>query len=87
MIDLNTLVDPTADLLLTSAIAINDRGQILAKSCDRAGVFCYETVRLDGIPAVPQPPQVTLCLAGLAWLGARWALRRRSSASPAPENC
>jgi probable HAF family extracellular repeat protein len=87
MTDLNALVDPAADLLLTSAIAINDRGQILAKSCDRAGVFCYETVRLDGIPAVPEPPQVTLCLAGLAWLGARWALRRRSPASPAPENC
>ena len=90
MIDLNALVDPAADLLLTSAIAINNQGQVLAKSCDRAGVFCYATVRLDGIPAVPQPPQVTLCLAGLAWLCARWgwrALRRRSSASPAPENC
>lgn len=89
-IDLNTLVDPAADLLLTSAIAINNQGQILAKSCDRAGVFCYATVRLDGIPAVPQPPQVMMFLAGLAWLGARWgwrARRRRPSASPAPGSC
>ena len=40
-------------LLLTSAFAINDHEQILA--CDRTGVFCYTTVLLDVLPAVPEP--------------------------------
>jgi probable HAF family extracellular repeat protein len=75
MIDLNSIVDPNADLLLTSAIAINDRGQMLAKACDRAGVFCYETVRLDAIPAVPEAPEFVMLLAGLLFLTARRARR------------
>lgn len=65
LFDLNTLIDPTADLLLTSAIEINNRTQILARSCDRAGVFCYGTVLLDPIPAVPEPPEVAMLLLGL----------------------
>lgn len=77
MIDLNSRVDPHADLLLTSAIAINDRGQMLAKSCDRAGVFCYETLRVDAIPAVPQPPEVAMLVVGLGLLAARLAWGRR----------
>lgn len=67
--DLNALVDPQADLLLTAAIAINDRGQILANSCDRAGVFCYSTMLLDPVPAVPEPGMWALLLGG--WPG--WA--------------
>lgn len=69
LIDLNTLIDPDADLLLTSAIAINDSEQILAASCDRAGVFCYATMLLSPVPAVPEPSTVAMLLAGLALSG------------------
>ena len=77
LIDLNTLVDPNAHVLLTSAIAINDRGQILANACDAQGVFCYATLRLDPVPAVPEAPGAAMLLAGLAGL----ALRARACAS------
>jgi probable HAF family extracellular repeat protein len=70
MTDLNTLVDPHADLLLTSAFDINEREQILAHSCDRTGVFCYGTVLLSPVPAVPEPPGVLMLLAGLGLMGA-----------------
>jgi hypothetical protein len=82
MTDLNTLIDPHADLLLTSAFDINNRGQILANSCDRTGVFCYGTVLLSPIPAVPEPPGVLMLLAALGLLGARQVkdrLRRGNS--------
>lgn len=69
LIDLNTLVDPQADLL-TSAIEINNQSQILARSCDRAGVFCYGTVLLDPVPAIPEPATVAMLLMGLALLRA-----------------
>lgn len=65
LFDLNTLIDPNADLLLTSAIEINNRTQILARSCDRAGMFCYSTVLLDPIPGVPEPPAIAMLLLGL----------------------
>jgi probable HAF family extracellular repeat protein len=68
VIDLNTLLDPGADLLLTSAFAINDREQILATGCDRTGVFCYTTVLLDVIPAVPEPSGRTMWLSALSLL-------------------
>jgi hypothetical protein len=58
----------------TSAIAIDDRGQILAKGCDQSRVFCYGEVRLDPIPAVAQAPSVTMLQAGLVLLG---GLQRR----------
>jgi probable HAF family extracellular repeat protein len=74
--DLNTLIDPGADLLLTSAIAINDSEQILATSCDRAGVFCYNTMLLNPVPAVPEPSTAMMLLSGLAVSGG-WILRRR----------
>lgn len=60
----------------STAGAINDKGQILATSCDRAGVFCYETLRLDAVPAVPQPPAAMTLLAGLAVLLARRGRRK-----------
>ena len=50
LIDLNTRIDPNADLLLISANEINDRGQILAHSCDKAGVFCYGSMLLTPVP-------------------------------------
>jgi probable HAF family extracellular repeat protein len=77
--DLNTLVDPDADLLLTSVYAIDNREQILAKSGDRTGVFCYGTVLLDTIPAVPEPSNRAMWLLVLDLLGALrgWKLATR----------
>lgn len=77
LIDLNTFVDPQADLLLTSAYAINNDEQILARTCDRAGVFCYGTVLLSGIPAVPEPPAAAMLVLALGLLAARRARRWR----------
>lgn len=68
LIDLNTLIDPQADLLLTEALAINDR----------AGVFCYDTMLLDPVPAVPEPAHWTTLAAGLAVLGAARRSRVRA---------
>jgi len=70
MIDLNTLIDPHADLLLTSAFDINDHEQILADSCDRTGVFCYGTVLLSPVPAVAEPPIGLMLVAALGLMGA-----------------
>lgn len=78
LVDLNTLVDPEADLLLTVAEDINNHGQILARYCDRAGVFCYGTVLLDGIAPVPEPPQVLMLAAALALLARRRARSARA---------
>ena len=70
LIDLNTLVDPQADLLLTSAIEINNRSQILARSCDRTGVFCNGAVLLTPVPAIPEPATIAMLLMGLTVLRA-----------------
>jgi probable HAF family extracellular repeat protein len=72
LIDLNTLVDPGADLLLTSAIEINNRAQILAHACDRSGVFCYSTVLLDPVPAIPEPADWMMWLTGVGLLCVRY---------------
>jgi hypothetical protein len=83
--DLNTLVDPNAHVLLTSALAINDREQILARACDAEGVFCCATVRLDPVPAVPEAPGRSMLLAGLAVLGGGTVRFRKGwSRRPAP---
>lgn len=71
LIDLNTRIDRDADLSLISADQINDRGQILAHSCDRAGVFCYGSRLLTPVPAIPEPPAIAMALAGLALLAGR----------------
>lgn len=71
LIDLNTRIDPGADLLLVSASDINDRTQILSHSCDRAGVFCYGSMLLDPVPAIPEPSPISMALVGLALLSGR----------------
>lgn len=65
LIDLNTRIDPTADLLLKSGDEINDRSQILSHSCDRAGVFCYGSMLLSPVPPVPEPSASAMSLLGL----------------------
>lgn len=66
LIDLNTRIDPAADLLLESGDDINDRSQILAHSCDRTGVFCYGSMLLTPVPPVPEPATSAMLLTGLA---------------------
>lgn len=78
MTDLNTLIAPNSYFLLTSAFAINDGQQILANACDPTGTFCYSGVRLDPIPAIPEPASVAMLLAGSALLGMRSFGRRCS---------
>lgn len=75
MIDLNTLIDPATGWTIESAAAINDLGRIAATAC-RDGVC--QAVRLDLVPAVPEPSVHALLLAGLA-LGGRRAVPRLSS--------
>jgi len=65
--------------VLISAIAINDGQQILANACDPTGRFCYSTVRLNPIPAIPEPAGMAMLLAGSALLGLRRFRRRRCS--------
>lgn len=77
LIDPNTLIDPDADLLLVSADEINERGQILAHSCDRAGVFCYGSTLLTPVPGVPEPRLFAMLAMGLALL---WVQGRRAAA-------
>ena len=78
LIDLNTRIDRSADLLLISADEINDRGQILAQSCDRTGVFCYGSTLLTPVPGVPEPGFVAMLSVGLALRGlGRRAVRTR----------
>jgi probable HAF family extracellular repeat protein len=67
LVDLTPLIDPRPGLILTSALAINDRGQILAQACTQV-VFCYLTVRLDPVPAVPETSGTAMLLSGLALL-------------------
>lgn len=71
VIDLDTLIDPEADLLLKSADDNNNRGQILAHSCDRSGVFCYGSVLLSPVPAIPEPSAPLMLPAGLALVARR----------------
>jgi probable HAF family extracellular repeat protein len=69
MTDLNTLIEPEAGVLLVSALAINNRQQILANACDPSGTFCDSAVRLDPIPLIPEPSSIAMLLAGAVLLG------------------
>ena len=74
MADLNDLVGGLGDWRLTSATDINDAGQILAEACHGVSSEC-RAVRLDLVPAVPEPGAVVLMACGLILL--LWHTRRR----------
>jgi probable HAF family extracellular repeat protein len=77
--DLNTLVDPALGWRITSAIDINDHGQIIGNAC-RDGLC--SAVRLDMASVVPEPGGAMLLLPGLMIL----ACVRKRRGRPAPEN-
>lgn len=70
-LDVNDLIDPASGWVVSEANAINDLGQIAGTAC-RDG-SCY-AVRLDLVPAVPEPATWGMLLAGCTLVG--W--RRRS---------
>jgi probable HAF family extracellular repeat protein len=72
MIDLNTLIDPASGWTLGYATAINDHQQIAAFGCN--GTLC-QALRLDLVPAVPEPHTGAMLLAGGGMLG--WTMRGR----------
>jgi probable HAF family extracellular repeat protein len=78
LVDLNTLIDPASGWDITSALDINDRGQIIGYGC-REGQC--NAVRLELADAVPEPAAVALLLPGwLLLLGMRH--RRKKTAGP-----
>ncbi|HEX8479632.1 MAG TPA: DUF3466 family protein [Telluria sp.] len=79
LVDLNTLVDPAPGWRITSALDINDHGQIIANAC-RDGLC--SAVRLDLAGVVPEPGGALLLLPGLMLL----ACVRKRRARTAPES-
>ena len=70
-LDLNSLVDPASGWVISEANAINDLGQIAGTAC-RDG-SCH-AIRLDLVPAVPEPATWGMLLAGCTLVG--WRRRR-----------
>lgn len=76
MLDLNLVTERPGLWTVLDAVGINNAGQIAAFACTEFG-DC-RAVRLDPIPAIPEPQPVALWLAGVAGLGLAGALRRRT---------
>lgn len=78
-VDLNTLIDPALGLEITSAAGINDASQIAATACSGGQLtgVCY-AVRLDLVPAVPEPGSWAMLALGLGLAGARKGMTRRA---------
>jgi probable HAF family extracellular repeat protein len=79
LVDLNTLVDPALGWRITSALDINDHGQIIANAC--SSTLC-SAVRLDLAGVVPEPAGALQLLPGLMLL----ACVRKRRGKTAPEN-
>lgn len=84
--DLNSLLPSSADFHLTSAMYINEAGQIVAQGIDARGVSQYYLLTPDGLPtpvgaAIPAdevPEPSTIAFTALAAVG--FAIRRARSA-------
>jgi probable HAF family extracellular repeat protein len=68
--NLNSLIDPSSGLTITSANGINDLGQIVGQACDSFG-DCSAVL----LTPVPEPETYGMMLAGLGIIG--YAVRRR----------
>ena len=75
MVDLNSLIDPMAGVRISSAIDINDSGQILARGCSTT--FNITNCNPVLLTPVPEPETYLMMLAGLGLLAAK--VRRRNS--------
>jgi len=81
LVDLNTLVDPAAGWVITDASGINDAQQIAATACYGGVTGDCRAVRLDLVPAVPEPGAWAMLGLGLGLVGA-WK-RVRPMVAPA----
>ena len=66
MTDLNALIDPTLGITLSTAVGINDSGQIIANAVDNLGI--QHGFLLTPNQSVPEPSTLALFTAGF------WAL-------------
>ena len=70
LVDLNTLIDPASGWVITDASAINDASQIAATACYGGVTGDCRAVRLDLVPAVPEPGMLPMLGLGLILVGA-----------------
>jgi probable HAF family extracellular repeat protein len=75
LVDLNTLIDPKSGWVITDASGINDASQIAATACYGGVTGDCRAVRLDLVPAVPEPGSWAMLGLGLGLVG---ALKRRA---------
>lgn len=80
MLDLNLVTERPGIWTVLDAVGINDAGQIAAYACTEFG-DC-RAVRLDPLPAIPEPQPAAMLLAGVAGLGLARMLRARAGALP-----
>jgi probable HAF family extracellular repeat protein len=83
MTDLNWLLDQAPPATLTTAVAINNHGQILATGSDGHGYLLTP----DGVSAAPEPSGLVLLALGGAGLFGSACVQRRAARSLSPEGC